>query len=276
MNRPILRLYGLVVLMFGLLIAFTSRWAVFDASSLRNNPLNVRATLNAQLIRRGTIVADNGRVLARSVRGPNGVYSRVYPTNSLFAHAVGYSLLERNLGRFALEQSFDGYLTGDTTSGIDSILNQLQGQKPQGDQVVTTLDPGAQQVALRDLAGRPGAVVALDPHTGAVKVFASEPDFNPNTLTQQKLAEWNNDPGAQAPLLDRVTASAYPPGSTFKVLTAIAAIDSGEYTPDSIVNGDSPKIISGVPLMNDGNQSFGDITLTKALTFSVNTVWAQV
>ena len=119
---------------------------------------------------------------------------------------------------------------------------------------------------MQALAGRAGSVVALDPRTGAVKVMFANPGYD------------NNHPDATGPGLDvnRSTQAGYPPGSTFKVVTATAAIDSGKYTPNSIINGDSPKMISGVPLANDLNQSFGPITLTKALTESVNTVFAQV
>ncbi len=273
MNRPIVRLYGLVILMFALLIGFTSRWTVFSAASLRDNPLNKRSELAEQQIRRGPIVVDDGLVLARSVRGADGLYSRRYPAGGLFAHAVGYSGIL--IGRAGLEQSYNDYLNGRTDTGLTAILDQLQGKRPEGDQVSTSLDPGAQQVALRDLAGQPGAVVALDPHTGAIKVFASVPGYNPATLSPATLARLNTE-NVAAPLLDRVTQAGYPPGSTFKVVTDIAALDSGRFTPLSVLNGNSPKVISGVPLSNDGNQSFGNITLTDALTFSVNTVWAQV
>ena len=106
-------------------------------------------------------------------------------------------------------------------------------------------------------------MVALDPHTGAVKVMASYPQFDPGQIATSypKLA---SQPGA--PLLNRATQGQYPPGSSFKVLTDVAAIDTGRFSPDSTLNGDSPKTISGVPLSNDGGQSFGDIPLTDALT----------
>ncbi len=273
MNRPIVRLYGLVILMFALLIGFTSRWAVFSAASLRDNPLNKRSEIAQQHIQRGPITADDGLVLARSVRGTDGLYSRRYPADGLFAHAVGYSGLL--IGQSGLEQSYNSYLNGQTSTGLTAILDQLQGKRPQGDSVDTSLDPNAQRVALRDLAGQPGAVVALDPHTGAIKVFASVPGFDPATLSPATLARLDRE-NTLAPLVDRVTQAGYPPGSTFKVVTDIAALDSGRFTPTSVLNGDSPKVISGVPLINDGNQSFGNITLTDALTFSVNTVWAQV
>jgi peptidoglycan glycosyltransferase len=115
----------------------------------------------------------------------------------------------------------------------------------------------------------------MDPHTGAVKVMASTPGYDPNNLDQRgRFAALNRDPGS--PVFNRATQSSYPPGSTFKVVTAVAAIDSGRYTPDSTVSGQNGKVISGVPLQNDNGESFGPIPLTQALTFSVNTVWAEV
>lgn len=91
MNRPIVRLYGLVVLLFALLVTFTSRWTVFEASSLRDNPLNKRALLEQQRIDRGSIRAADGTVLARSLPSREGTYERTYPTGAEFAHAVGYA-----------------------------------------------------------------------------------------------------------------------------------------------------------------------------------------
>ncbi len=271
MNRPITRLYGFVILLFALLIAFTSRWTVFEAASLRSNTLNHRTLLNDQRIPRGAILAADGSVLARSTRGPGGVYTRRYPTGSLFAHAVGYSYT--NLGRTALEAFRTDALTGRGGGQVTSLLDQLTGKKPAGQDVVTTLDAKAQRAAVSALAGRRGAVVALDPRNGAIKVLVANPSYDPNAVPRT-FNRLQADPSS--PLFDRVTQAGYPPGSTFKVVTAIAAIDSGRYTPSSIVNGDSPKTISGVPLQNDFNQSLGDIDLTAALTKSVNTVWAQV
>src|SRR5205814_9713099 len=125
----------------------------------------------------------------------------------------------------------------------------------------------ATRVALQQLGGQPGSVVALNPQTGAVKVMVALPSYD------------DNHPSATGPnvsRLNRSTQGRYPPGSTFKVVTATAALDSGQYSPNSTVNGKSPINVSGVPLSNDNNQTFGTIDLTTALTFSVNTVWAQV
>lgn len=264
MSTPIMRLFGVIVVLFALLVFFTSRWTVFEASSLNNHPLNVRTLLDELHIKRGRILADNGAVLARSVPAPGHTWSRAYPTDQLFSQAVGYSIAAQ--GRAAgLEQSAGKYLRGVQT-GLSSIFGQLS-PRPVGDDVQTTLDAKAQRLAEQELAGRAGSVVALDPRTGSVLAMYADPTFDNNRV--------DNLPPGQS-LFNNSTQSAYPPGSTFKVVTAAAAIDSGTYTPTSVVNGNSPKTISGVPLQNDNNQSFGDIDLTTALTFSVNTVWAQV
>jgi peptidoglycan glycosyltransferase len=264
MNVPIARLFGVIIVLFALLIVWTSRWTVFEASSLNNDVLNRRTLIDQLKIKRGRIIAGDGTVLARSVPGPGGTYTRTYPTSNLFSQAVGYAIAAQ--GRSAgLERSRGDALRGLQT-GLSSVFGQLASHRV-GDDVYTSLDPKAQRVALNGLAGRAGSVVALDPRTGAVKVMVALPGYDDNHPDQ-------TGPGIST--FNRSTQSGYPPGSTFKVVTAAAAIDSGQYTPNSIVNGDSPKKISGVPLANDLNQSFGPITLTKALTDSVNTVWAQV
>ncbi len=274
MNGPIARLFGLVAVLFALLIVYTSRWTVFEASSLRNNPKNARSLLEQERIPRGSIRAADGTLLARSTRQPDGTYLRAYPTGPLFAQAVGYAYTTP--GRAGLESSRNDALTGQiNTTQLNSIIDQLTGRKRVGDQVYTTLDPKAQRVALQALGGHKGAVVALDPRNGAVKVFAALPGYDPNQeATAAGRRALAADPSSS--VFDRVTQAGYLPGSTFKVVTAIAAIDSGRYTPQSTVDGTSPKTISGVPLMNDLNQSFGPVDLTTALTQSINTVWAQV
>ncbi len=263
MNVPIMRLFAVVVALFALLFVWTSRWTVFEASSLDNNPLNSRTLIDELRIKRGRILADDGTVLARSVPAPDHTWTRTYPTGSLFAQAVGYSIAAQ--GRAAgLERSRGSELRGLQT-GLTSIFGQLGGTDRVGDDVYTTLDPKAQQVAVQQLGSQAGSVVALNPRTGAVKVMYANPSYNNNKVDQPGVSTFN-----------RSTQASYPPGSTFKIVTATAAIDSGKFTPNSVVNGNSPKLISGVPLSNDGNRSWGDIDLTTALTYSVNTVWAQV
>lgn len=273
MNRPIVRLFGLIAILFAVLLAFTSRWTVFDAASLRANKLNRRALLNEQRIPRGEILAANGEVIARSVRTSQGVYERRYPTGSLFANAIGYAYV--NAGRTGLESFRNEALTGQSSNGLQGLLNQIQGVSPGGDTVQTTLVPKAQRAAVAALAGHEGAVVALDPRSGAVEAMASSPSFNPNQMsTNEGAARLKEASGS--PAVNRAVQYGYAPGSTFKLVTASAAIDTGAFTPQSMLSGRNGIVVSGVPLHNDANESFGRITLTKALALSVNTVYAQV
>lgn len=270
MNGPIIRLFGLVVVLFALLIAFTTRWTVIDAKSLRNNPLNKRTLVDELKIKRGRILADDGSVLAQSEPAGDNTWGRFYPTRSLFAQPLGYSDVAQGSSA-GLERSRGDELRG-LQRGLSAIFGQLS-SRPVGDDLTTTLDPSAQRVAMQQLQGAPqlgspsGSIVAIDVKTGGVKVMASLPGYD------------DNHPNARTPgatTFNRATQAGYPPGSTFKVVTDVAAIDSGKFTPDSTINGNSPVTISGVPLSNDNNASYGPTSLTDGLTKSVNTVWAQV
>jgi peptidoglycan glycosyltransferase len=274
MNRPILRLYMLVLVLFALLVAFTSRWTIFEASSLRENPLNQRALIEQTRVQRGAILAADGTVLARSVRTREGTYERTYPTGEEFAQAIGYSY-PLTFRRTGLERYRNAPLSGQSQSDLQSILDQFQGRPEKGDEVITTLDPAAQQAALAGLGAHQGAVVALVPSTGAVQVMASTPSYDPNALrTAASAAKLKAN--SEFSLVNRAVQYGYAPGSTFKVLTATAAIDTGRFTPSSTLSGRNGIVVSGVPLSNDQNESFGELTLTQALAKSVNTVWAQV
>jgi peptidoglycan glycosyltransferase len=261
-NASIGRLFAVMLLLFAVLVGFTSWWTVFGAEDLRANPENRRVLLAEQLIKRGVIRADNGRLLAGSRPLPRKRYGRRYPTGSLFGFAVGCTSLDR--GRSGLEDYYNDQLTGRRTellSAVDSIFRP----RNVGDDLRTNLDPKAQEVATKALAGRreQGAVVAMDVKTGAVKVLAAKPAFDPD----------QDDCGGSFNL---ATQGRFPPGSTMKAVTAAAALDTGKFQPGSTLNGKSPQVISGAPLSNFSNEQFGDIDLTTALTHSVNTVWAQV
>ena len=152
MNQPITRLFLLVLVMFALLVGFTSRWSVFEASALRNNPENARPGLEAQRVQRGAILAADGTtVLAQSVRQSDGVYQREYPQGAVFAAPIGY--YDPYNGSYQLEQYRTGALTG-TPAQQSSLLDQLEDKQTSGDEVITTLDAHAQQVAMTALAGR--------------------------------------------------------------------------------------------------------------------------
>ncbi len=273
MNTPIIRLYGLIALLFGILVFATSWWSVFGATGLRENTANRRSLLQEERIRRGTIRSADNQVLARSVPIGGKRFGRRYPTNDLFAHSIGYSYT--SIGRSGLEQFRNDALTGRRTELVGAV-DSLFGRRNVGDNVRTTLNAKAQRAAVAALAGRKGAVVALNPSTGGILVMASLPSYDPNGLDNGATFKKLSTDETNSPIVNRATQSGYPPGSTMKAVTAAAALDSGRYRPDSLVSGKNGKKISGVPLNNFSGEDFGDIDLTTALTKSVNTVWAEV
>jgi penicillin-binding protein A len=272
MNRQIVKLFGFLLILYALLFAFTSYWSIFDAEDLEANQANRRPLLEEQQIKRGDILAADGSIIARSVprgEGDNRIYVRRYPQGALFGNPIGYSFVTQ--GRVGFELAHNDELVGNQTEFL-SILDEIRGHAQVGDKVQSSLDPAAQQAAVNGLAGRRGSVVAMVPSTGEIRAMVSIPQYDPNEIPK-RFAQLNKD--ESAPLFNRATQAGYPPGSTMKVVTATAALDSGEFNPDSTLSGRSGIEIDGVPLANSGGEEFGTIDMTTALTNSVNTWWAQ-
>jgi penicillin-binding protein A len=274
-NRQIVKLFAFIVVLFAVLIAFTSYWSVFDAQALKEKEANKRPLLEQQQIRRGRILAADSTVLARSVpkgRGDSLRYVRRYPEGALYGHPIGYSFVRQGDSEF--EKYHNDELVGDE-SEFSSILDELRGREQEGNDIVTNIDAAAQQVALADLEATGfGAVVAIEPSSGRVKVLASNPPYDPNRVPFE-LTELNENE-LEAPLVDRATQGLYPPGSTFKVVTAAAGLDSGTIGPETTIDAPGELDVQGQPLQNDFTEDFGPISLDTALTNSVNTWFAQL
>lgn len=275
MNRQIVRLFAFIVVLFGVLVGFTSYWSVFDAEALKEKNANKRPLLEAQQIPRGRILAADGTVIAKSIPKGSGAekqYVRRYPEGSLFGHPIGYSFVR--YGNSEFEKFHNEELVGEE-SEFSSILDELTGGTQEGNDVVTNIDAEAQRTALADLeeAGL-GAVVAIVPQTGEVKVMASNAPFDPNRVPEQ-YGELNSNE-IETPLLNRATQGLYPPGSTFKVVTAAAGLESGTITPETTIDAPGTLEVEGTPLQNDFNEDFGPIALDTALTNSVNTWFGQL
>jgi peptidoglycan glycosyltransferase len=279
MNKPITRVFVVTMLMFAVLVGATSWWTVVDADSLNHDHAgqNQRALLRGLKVRRGVIRAADNTVIAKSVKLSDGTYSRRYPQGDLFGHPIGYSYT--NLGQTGVEAHYNEDLAGKI-SDVDSLLGGLTGKDQGGDNLQTTLVPAAQRQAEQLIsAASPvdgGAAVALDPKTGAVEVMASVPGYDPNDIRKTgALSRFNND-NLRKPLVNRALQFGYAPGSTMKVVTLAAALDSGQFSLDTPVDGKNGVKISGVPLENDFDDDYPSINLTDALAKSVNTVFAQV
>src|SRR4029453_1575151 len=240
MNGAISRLAVFALALIGALILATTYWQAWAAPGLADRRENAIQRVAQFTIERGKIYAGDGKTVfatnkARKVNGQT-LYSRRYPTGGLAAHVVGYSTQVRS--RAGLEQSMNDFLTGSNanlTTVVDTGVDKLLGRHVVGNDVVTTLDVRAQQVALRALGDNCGSVVAIYPPTGRVLVMANHPTYDPNLVEgrfRQILRAQANCP-VPAPLLNRATAGSFVPGSTFKVVTASAALESGRYTMES-------------------------------------------
>jgi peptidoglycan glycosyltransferase len=270
-NRSIRRLYLVLAGGFGLLLLMLGWWQVVAAEGLRDRPGNTQTLQAERLIDRGRIISADGRILAasRAVRvSGQRVYERLYPQGSLAAHAVGYS--SADLGRTGIEGTYNRYLSG--SFGTEPLLQRLNLKEKRGADVELSLDTRIQRVAEEGLAGRRGAVVAMDPRTGEILALASFPSFD----LQQAVTDFDAIPTDGSPFLDRATAGLYPPGSTFKVVTATAALQSGEFTPSSSFDDTGSYDTPGGPIRNFGGEIYGRHDLATALTNSINTTFARI
>jgi peptidoglycan glycosyltransferase len=274
-NRQIVKLFGFIAVLFAVLVAFTSYWSVFDAQALKEKEANKRPLLEQQQVRRGRILAADGTVIARSVAKGSGSsrrYVRRYPQGSLFGHPIGYSFVGEGDSEF--ERFHNDELVGNG-SEFSSILDELTGKAQEGNDIVTNIEPEAQRVALEDLREEGfGAVVAIEPSSGRVKVLASNPPYDPNRIPYD--LEKLNLNTFETPLFNRGTQGLYPPGSTFKVVTAAAGLESGTIDPETTIDAPGSLEVEGQPLENDFGISWGPIPLDTALTNSVNTWFAQL
>jgi len=274
-NRQIVKLFAFIVVLFGILIGFTSWWSVFDAEALKEKDANKRPLLEQQQIPRGRILTADGVLIAKSVakgKGADRRYVRRYPEGSLFGHPIGYSFVQYGDSEF--EQFHNEELVGEG-SEFSSIVDELLGDRQEGDDIVTNIDSAAQRTALAALeeAGF-GAAVAIEPSTGAVKAMVSSAPYDPNRVPYEFSKLSNNN--LERPLYNRATQGQYPPGSTFKVVTAAAGLDSGTITPETTIDAPGSLEVEGTPLQNDFNEDFGPIALDTALTNSVNTWFGQL
>jgi peptidoglycan glycosyltransferase len=283
-NGPISRLAVFALALIGALILATTYWQAWAAPGLANRRENAIERVAQFTIERGKIYAGDGKTLfatnrKRQVNGQT-LYFRRYPTGGLAAHVVGYSTQVRS--RAGLEQSMNDFLTGSNanlTTVLDTRVDKLLGRHVVGNDVVTTLDVRAQQVALRALGDNCGSVVAIEPATGKVLVMANHPTYDPNLVERHfnRIGRIRANCPVPAPLLNRATAGSFVPGSTFKVVTASAALESGKYTMESRKTDPGYCIEYGKRVNNyDTTSPFGSITLFQAIQYSVNSFFCEI
>lgn len=284
MNRQIARLTYVALTLIGALVVMTTYWQAWAAAGLAGRQDNAIKRVAEFEIDRGLIFSFAPRKrLARNVEREvesKALFFRRYPYGPLAAHVVGYSTVGRS--RTGLERSLNDYLTASNanlSTLVDKALDELRGRPVQGNDVVTNLDLGAQAVALEELGTSCGAVVALDPRTGEVRVMASSPTFDPNLVeeTFERISRITADCVPAAPLLNRGSAGLFVPGSTFKVVTASAALESKKFTPASTFVDPGYCTVYGKRVNNfDTTRPFGTISLEEGLVNSVNSVFCNI
>jgi len=284
MNRQIVRLTYVSLALVGVLVVMTTYWQTWAAPGLADRQDNAIKRVAEFSVDRGLIFSwQPRRRLARNVeRTVDGktLFFRRYPYGRLAAHVVGYSTAGRS--RTGLERSLNDYLTASNanlSTLVDKALDELRGKPVEGNDVVLNLDLDAQNVALDELGTQCGAVVALDPRTGKVRVMVSSPGFDPNLVEEsfQRISRITADCRPASPLLNRASAGLYVPGSTFKVITASAALEAKKFTPDSSFVDPGYCIVYGKHVNNfDTSSPFGTIDLENALVHSVNSVFCNV
>ena len=281
MNRQIRAVSLLAGLMFLALMVNLTGSAMFRQASLNNDPHNVRVRDAEFSQNRGNILVGSRPIATTTSSNGKFTYQRVYPSGPKYAPITGY--YSYYYGRSMLEQTQNAQLTGTSDAQwLSRITGTLSGHKPEGGSITTTINAKAQDAAWDGLKGKKGAVVALDYTTGAVLAMASSPSYDPNELASHHLNDttraWKNlvaDPSS--PLTNRATREIYPPGSTFKLVTAAAALQNG-YHPNSMVDSPENWILPGTrtPLTNETNCGGSRITLAHALDISCNTAFGKV
>ncbi len=288
MNAPLRRVAVACLVLFGLLLVNVNYRQVVKADDYRDDDRNSRVLVRAYEKERGSIAlaGPNRPVIARSVETDGRLrYLRTYPGGSLYAHVTGYYSLI--YGQDAVEERYDRVLSGeDPQLFVSRLSDQLTGREARGGDVVLTVQQAAQQAAVEALGDQRGAVVALDPRSGAVLAMASSPTYDPTRLSSFDPAKirayWAalQDDDAGNPLLNRAISQTYPPGSTFKVITAAAALEAGT-APDTRVPAPDELTLpqTTTPLRNFGGGRCDDgrtQTLADALRESCNTAFAQL
>jgi len=291
MNRQLNRLAVASIVLLVALVVGTTYWQTWASAGLQDRQDNAIQRVVQLTIARGLIEGSGGRGIFATNRkqklAGQTLYLRRYPQHGLAAQTIGYST--RSRAQTGLERSMNDYLTGANTNLSDAfrqILDRLGSATVHGNNLQLTIRPNAQRLAQKLLGDRCGAVVALNPHTGAVYVMASSPTYDPNLIDQPggfaKVLKIRGACGGSSALLNRATQGLFTPGSTFKIVTAAAALDTGAFTPDSSFFDPGYCTEYGQQVSNAGNpdqgghEVFGHLNFVSAFQHSVNSVFCNI
>ncbi|KAB8290121.1 peptidoglycan D,D-transpeptidase FtsI family protein [Bifidobacterium avesanii] len=287
MNKSLRQLFTAVITLFVVLGLSSTVIMAFRADTLNADARNRRGLYAEYGTPRGSILASDGTVIAQSDPVSDSFkYQRVYADGATYAAVTGYYSITSRSDR-GLEASRNSLLSGQSDSlWLDRIKSLFTGSETKGASIETSISPALQKAAMEALGDNEGAVVAIEPSTGRILAMASTPSYDPNPLAAHDgtsaISAYQTAVNAQGnPMLNRTISEHYPPGSTFKVIVAAAALESGQYQSDTMIPAGSSYTLPGTVtnLTNTTSQaagSNGQISLKDALTWSSNTAFAQL
>lgn len=262
----------LFMILFLVMAGYIVWFAVHDAEQVLNHPSNKRQELMAKRVKRGSILSAEGKAIAQTKTDKDGNEKRVYPYDGLFAHVAG----RLSHGKTGIESTESYTMLTSSVNPLLGVFNELRGEKNPGNNVVTTLSLPLSQTAGNALGSRKGAVVAMDPETGKILAMVSKPTYDPGNLTDARWNQLTEDKGEDSALYNRATQGLYPPGSTFKLYTALEymreekAYHKFQYTCKGSIGSGREKIKCY------GGEVHGRVDLTEAFAESCNAAFCQI
>lgn len=269
LGKRLTSLVSMFALLFAVLIANLTYVMEIDAARVQALPNNNHTIAKTAYVQRGAIVSSDGVTLAESIQQADGTYLRSYPQGALASHTVGY--ISTQYGTSGIEATMNETLTGHADySNWRSALYSMAGVQQSGSTVVLTTNSLIQRAAEEALSGYTGAIVVVNPKTGAVLAKASSPTYSNDQIAELVSA------GTGSQMLDRSTQALYAPGSTFKTVTLAAGLDAGDVTLDDQIEAPSSIEIGNAQVTNINNNDYGTLSLRDAIAVSSNTALAQV
>ncbi|MDF2485918.1 MAG: hypothetical protein K0R46_2086, partial [Herbinix sp.] len=270
-RKPIFNIIYIFLGLFVLMTGYYSYYILVQSDEVINNAYNKRQEVLSERIVRGRILSADGEVLAQTLVDEDGKETRQYPYGEMFAHVVG----RYSKGKSGIEESENIRLLTSNINSIEVMYSDLMGEKSPGDNVVTTLDANLQEVVFEALGDHRGAVVVMEAATGKILAMVSKPAYDPNDVDEEWM-ELLADEDEEAPLFNRASQGKYKPGSTFKVMTALAYMRENlayleyEYDCEGSIEYD------GMIIHCHNNKKHGEVDLPKSLAKSCNASFASI
>ncbi len=268
-KKKILRVLSLMILLNVTLVLYLSYFQIFQADKIKQSSYNKRLWANEDKVLRGSFYDRNKKILVYSEKDEEEKINRIYKYDHLYSHIIGYS--SKEYGKAGLEKSYNSYLLDEGNFFDISGVKELLDKESIGNDIVLTIDHDMQLKTRELMLGKKGSIITMNPKTGEIYSMISMPDFNVNTLKDDwdKIIDDTN-----SPLLNRATQGLYPPGSTFKIITALSSLQNNIDNDDFTCTGSTT--INGYTIRDYDSKSHGIVDMNEAFRVSCNTYFAEI